>query len=135
MFRLTILKISNYINKGLWNKNTTLSFEDNNGEMSQITFDKKNLKSTTSIKTITIDSIYKNLNKKIDYIKMDIEGAEIEAILGAQNCIKECKPKFVIASYHIRDGEKTNKKVNKLLSKYYKNVQTINGKQLLSITK
>jgi hypothetical protein len=38
--------------------------------------------------------------EKISLIKMDIEGAEIEAIKGAANVIKENKPKMAVAAYH-----------------------------------
>jgi FkbM family methyltransferase len=42
-----------------------------------------------NIKAISIDSL--NLNK-LDFIKLDIEGGEYSAILGAENTIKKYKP-------------------------------------------
>ncbi len=39
-------------------------------------------------------------NFRPDYIKMDIEGAEIEAIKGAKNIIKDFSPNLAISLYH-----------------------------------
>ena len=36
----------------------------------------------------------------IDVYKMDIEGAEVEAVMGARKTIKACHPKMIIATYH-----------------------------------
>ena len=53
----------------------------------------------TKIKTDTLDNHIKRdlkkFNYKIDFIKIDTEGHEYEVILGAQNIIKKCKPKFI----------------------------------------
>ena len=38
--------------------------------------------------------------RRADYIKMDIEGAEHRALLGAAQTIKEFKPALLIAAYH-----------------------------------
>ena len=48
-----------------------------------------------------IDSLFKNgtLNK-IDYIKLDIEGFEMQALLGARESINNCKPKLAVSLYH-----------------------------------
>ncbi|MBB5337550.1 FkbM family methyltransferase [Pectinatus brassicae] len=50
----------------------------------------------------TLDSYSAN-NKleKIDFIKMDIEGAELDALKGAKDSIQKWKPKMAICLYHI----------------------------------
>lgn len=70
------------------------------------------------IQCITIDEITKELGlKRLDMIKMDIEGAEIEALQGADDTIKQFSPVFAIASYHKRDKKRTFHKVEESLIK------------------
>ncbi|WP_251392326.1 FkbM family methyltransferase [Mediterraneibacter agrestimuris] len=47
----------------------------------------------------TIDSLIPE-DEKVTYIKMDIEGGEYEAILGAKHVIQKNKPKLAISIYH-----------------------------------
>lgn len=56
---------------------------------------------TGSTTTISIDDFVKENNiEKVDFIKMDIEGAELYALEGAKETIRKFRPKLAIASYH-----------------------------------
>lgn len=50
------------------------------------------------ILTKTLDSLYKN--EKIDLIKMDIEGFEMNALLGAKEIITNQLPTLILSAYH-----------------------------------
>jgi hypothetical protein len=41
--------------------------------------------------------------KKIDFIKVDIEGAERDMLRGATNVLKTFAPKLAICTYHLPD--------------------------------
>jgi FkbM family methyltransferase len=53
----------------------------------------------TLLESINVDS----LNENATYIKMDVEGEEVGAILGAKQTILNCKPKMLISAYHRTD--------------------------------
>lgn len=53
------------------------------------------------VSTLAIDDfVSRNNIAKIDFIKMDIEGAETAALKGAEHTIKKHKPKLAISLYH-----------------------------------
>lgn len=50
------------------------------------------------IPSVSVDSLA--LDKRFDYIKFDVEGAELSALVGAEKTILRDKPKMRIAAYH-----------------------------------
>lgn len=48
--------------------------------------------------SISLDEFFKN--KPIDFIKMDIEGAEIKALRGARTILQNRKTQFAVCTYH-----------------------------------
>jgi FkbM family methyltransferase len=49
----------------------------------------------------TLDSIVRELNlERVDFIKVDIEGGELDAVYGAKETIANFKPKMAISIYH-----------------------------------
>jgi FkbM family methyltransferase len=83
----------------LWNSSDeTLTFQEN-GPATRV--DNSKTSPTISVKTKSIDDFVKEKNiEKIDFIKLDIEGAEMKCLEGAQNTIKKYKPKLAICVYH-----------------------------------
>ncbi len=54
---------------------------------------------STIIPVVALDDVLYNFNPSL--IKMDIEGAEIEGLLGAKNMIKQDRPGLAVCVYHL----------------------------------
>ncbi|WP_445454826.1 FkbM family methyltransferase [Flavobacterium sp. 25HG05S-40] len=84
---------------------------------------------------VTLDSWAEKLQlPRLDFIKMDIEGAEIEALDGCVTVIQKYKPNFAIASYHIVNGQPTYIKVEEFFKKinYPFKTVTFRGKEIIT---
>ena len=60
--------------------------------------EKRNFEGVEEIETAALDDVLEG--KKITFIKMDIEGAEYEALQGARKLIMENRPRMAISVYH-----------------------------------
>jgi FkbM family methyltransferase len=86
---------------GLWSKKDTLYFEIN-GQGTHVSETRTDR--STRCDVISIDEFRKANNiQKIDLIKLDVEGAEKNAIKGAIQSITLFKPKLAISLYHTHD--------------------------------
>jgi FkbM family methyltransferase len=100
----------------LWDKNELIDFYEA-GTVGSSAVWKPDNEHCVKKQAVTIDSWVVNNNiNKLDFIKMDIEGAEIEALDGCRATIKTLKPNFSIASYHVVNGEQTYIKVEQFFN-------------------
>ncbi|MBR6147697.1 MAG: FkbM family methyltransferase [Lachnospiraceae bacterium] len=91
------------IKKGVSDSKKVISFKANGDECSMIT-DEENDK-VIKIETIALDELVECSDAT--YIKMDIEGEEMNALKGAQKLIMEKRPKLAISIYH-KDSDMTD---------------------------
>jgi FkbM family methyltransferase len=104
------------INKGLWSRDTELNLNIQSDRSSFLpeTSESKTIVSTT---VVSLDNELKRLKiNKIDFIKMDVEGAELEALKGSEKILRNNKVNLAVASYHIVNGQKTCFEIEKMLS-------------------
>ena len=94
----------------LWNRPASLTFRTV-GAMSaieatshlagQLTFNER-------VQAMTLDDWCEHhAPTRLDLLKMDIEGAEAEALIGARRSIERFRPELLIMAYHVRDGART----------------------------
>lgn len=87
------------LNKGISNVNGFVAFQENEEERgSSAITDSGN----TRIEVVRLDDCLP-LDEKITFIKMDIEGAERDALEGCRNILLKHKPKLAICIYHRPD--------------------------------
>lgn len=81
------------LQKGIWSEPQELGFSQNGGRQSTFMGNKKTVVEVDSIDNICAE-------QAVTYIKMDVEGAEKQALSGGSKTIAEYKPKMMIAAYH-----------------------------------
>lgn len=82
------------INKGLWDRETTLRFNAGGGAASSVSSSGK-----VPISVTCIDALLKT-GYIPTFIKMDIEGSELMALRGAAQTIRTYRPKLAVCIYH-----------------------------------
>ena len=92
-----VYSITKLFNVALWFSDTVLDFfvDTANKGASRVVPDNSN----TTVTARKLDSIIAP-EDKVTFIKMDIEGSELEALKGSAEIIKRDKPKLAISIYH-----------------------------------
>jgi FkbM family methyltransferase len=98
---LKSLENTELINAAAWDSDGTAFFEKGKGRGTH----EEAREAQTNTKPGTVNTVLRSLDsvlagRRADYIKMDIEGAERRAILGAAQTIKSFRPRMLIAAYH-----------------------------------
>lgn len=84
------------VDKAVYSSTKEIKFCETNNVDARIDYKGKN---SVIISAVSIDDFLKN-KEEATFIKMDIEGAETEALLGAKAVIQKSKPKLAISVYH-----------------------------------
>lgn len=115
-----LLKRVQLIEKPLYSKEGVEFFVEEKRAGSTISSVGSETTGSCSVRSCTIDSFMTEFNlKKLDFIKMDIEGAELDALYGARNSIKSYKPQMALSVYHKRrDLDDIPRFVHKLVPEY-----------------
>jgi FkbM family methyltransferase len=96
--------------KGVWDKDDTmtLNVDDTNFAANSVVMHSESSHPSVQVQLTTIDELVAELKlPRVDFIKMDIEGAEVPALAGARETIARFKPRLAIATEHKPDDEYT----------------------------
>jgi FkbM family methyltransferase len=105
------------INKALWYKDGKLKFNNKHTAGASFYFNASPYATDTDV--VSIDNELGRLGiDKVDFIKMDIEGSELQALKGAERTLRNNKVNLAVASYHIVNGEETSTEVENILRGY-----------------
>ena len=95
-----IKKVEPY-NIGAWHKHASLCFHHGQEASSRLLETAAAIFPNAAIEVDAIDNIL--CGRRITYVSIDVEGAERNAILGAEKTIKQWKPKMAVCVYHRRE--------------------------------
>ncbi len=88
------------IERAAWDESDLTLSVQGAGPGARVSVD-RNSRSDAGPRTLTIDDLTMQQNlPRVDFIKMDIEGAELPALRGAKQTIQRYKPKLAISVYH-----------------------------------
>jgi FkbM family methyltransferase len=82
-----------------WDRSGTVTFASNpvRGTLGSAVSDR----GTLQVRSVTLDEVVGELGlRRVDYVKMDIEGAERHALRGAGRMLREYAPRLAICTYH-----------------------------------
>jgi FkbM family methyltransferase len=84
----------------------------------------------TKVQIRTLDSLFVGKTPPVTYIKADVEGFEMEALMGGVELIKANKPKLAIAVYHrVDDADNIRNLLKRIGPKYKVRVKGIHSEK------
>jgi FkbM family methyltransferase len=91
--------------KGVWNKEDTLTMYIDATNSAADSFVRRTDDSgTIQLPLTTVDRLVEELSlNRVDFIKMDVEGAERQAVAGAAGTIRRFHPRMALCVYHLPD--------------------------------
>lgn len=98
------------VDRGLWSTDGLVDFRDA-GHASAVT--SSNGASVVKVTTLATLLAREKIGR-LDFVKMDIEGAEVEVLESSRELLRTLPAAWAIASYHRRDGQPTARRLEKI---------------------
>ena len=97
------------VRAGVWDENTRLTLFHSDEALAMNSFLERppNTTKLEAVQVFPLDEIVEQLElRRVDFIKMDIEGSERRTLRGASRTIARFKPRMALCSYHSADDAK-----------------------------
>ena len=93
------------VKAGVWNEESELKLKLHDHITSRPTlFNMEGIPHSVTVPVKPLDSIIEELDlERVDFIKMDIEGAERQALAGSAATIRRFQPRMAVCTYHMDD--------------------------------
>jgi FkbM family methyltransferase len=92
--------------RGVWNEISTLELEPGYAQANSLVSEVHTGERTVTVLTITIDGLVESQSiQRVDMISLTLNGAEAEALQGAEKTLADHQPRILLAGWYERDGK------------------------------
>lgn len=120
-----------FVEAGVWKESTTLFFRAGQDAISSVVEADDGSAEIERVRVETLDGLVETHGlSRVDYVKMDVEGAELEALEGAGGLLARHETRFSIASYHVVKGRPTSEELTRRFGAAGHEVSTGNPRHL-----
>ena len=95
------------IHRAVWNKELELDLQSDFAQANSLLSEVHKGKTTERVRTTTIDKIVDDYNlEQVDMLSLTLNGAEVEALEGAKQTLKNLRPRIRLAGWYSCGGKK-----------------------------
>lgn len=131
-FKLNNLSDYKILPIGLWSKRDALTFYFGN-QLASSVYQSTDIENSIEIEVDSLNNLLKGVSGKRIFIKMNIEGAELEALSACSKVIENNKVHLAIAADHTVNGQLTCEKVQELCRCMNLSVSTFISDKIITV--
>lgn len=127
------------VNVALWNKETMLNLHlSSYPSMHSLMYNYNYKEACIKVKALTLDSLIRILNvPRVDVVKIDVEGAELEVLEGAKQVLKYLK--VILVEVHgknqdIKEREKRARVITEILKSHGFSLERLDSQHILGFS-
>ena len=107
------------IHRAVWNEETELELESDFAQANSLVSEVHKGRYTQTVRTITVDAAVTHFGlQKLDMLSLTLNGAEVEALDGAQHTLGELRPRIRLAGWYSRQDRKIWSITKEMLEPY-----------------